>query len=92
MNRKEIVEPVSIELVVTNEKNWPRLTLGDICEIGSSKRVFEKDYVPSGIPFFRTKEIVELSKGNPISTELSGFCGVKLVARKITRKSTEISL
>ena len=55
---------------VTNEKNWLRLTLGDICEIGSSKRVFEKDYVPSGIPFFRTKEIVELSKGNPISTEL----------------------
>lgn len=55
---------------VTNEKSWPRLTLGDICEIGSSKRVFEKDYVPSGIPFFRTKEIVELSKGNPISTEL----------------------
>ena len=55
---------------VTNEKNWPRLTLGDICEIGSSKRVFEKDYVHNGIPFFRTKEIVELSKGNPISTEL----------------------
>ena len=55
---------------VTNEKNWPRLTLGDICEIGSSKRVFEKEYVPNGVPFFRTKEIVELSKGNQISTEL----------------------
>jgi len=55
---------------VTNEKNWLRLTLSDICEIGSSKRVFEKDYVPQGIPFFRTKEIVELSKGNSISTEL----------------------
>ena len=55
---------------VTNEKNWARLTLGDICEIGSSKRVFEKDYVSNGIPFFRTKEIVELSKGNAISTEL----------------------
>ena len=55
---------------VTNEKRWTRLTLGDICEIGSSKRVFEKDYVPTGVPFFRTKEIVELSKGNSISTEL----------------------
>ena len=55
---------------VTNEKNWSRLTLGDICEIGSSKRVFEKDYVSKGIPFFRTKEIVELSKGNSVSTEL----------------------
>ena len=69
----ELVKSRFVELFgdpVTNEKNWPRVTLGDICEIGSSKRVFEKDYVPSGIPFFRTKEIVELSKGNPISTEL----------------------
>jgi len=69
----ELVKARFVELFgdpVTNEKNWPRVTLGDICEIGSSKRVFEKDYVPSGIPFFRTKEIVELSKGNPISTEL----------------------
>ena len=69
----QLVKSRFIELFgdpVTNEKNWLRLTLGDICEIGSSKRVFEKDYVPSGIPFFRTKEIVELSKGNPISTEL----------------------
>lgn len=69
----EMVKARFVELFgdpVTNEKGWPRLTLGDICEIGSSKRVFEKDYVSKGIPFFRTKEIVELSKGNQISTEL----------------------
>ena len=69
----ELVKSRFIEMFgdsVTNEKNWPRLMLGDMCEVGSSKRVFEKDYVPSGIPFFRTKEIVELSKGNPITTEL----------------------
>ena len=70
---EELVKARFIELFgdpVRNEKEWSRLTLGDICEIGSSKRVFEKDYVPVGIPFFRTKEIVELSKGNKISTEL----------------------
>ena len=69
----ELIKARFVELFgdpVTNEKNWPRLTLGNICEIGSSKRVFEKDYVPNGVPFFRTKEIVELSKGNSISTEL----------------------
>ena len=69
----ELVKARFVELFgdpVSNEKGWPRLTLGDICEIGSSKRVFEKDYVSKGIPFFRTKEIVELSKGNQISTEL----------------------
>ncbi len=69
----ELVKARFVEMFgdpVTNEKMWSRLTLGDICEIGSSKRVFEKDYVSQGIPFFRTKEIVELSKGNKISTEL----------------------
>lgn len=69
----ELVKARFVELFgdpVINEKKWARLTLGDICEIGSSKRVFEKDYVSTGVPFFRTKEIVELSKGNKISTEL----------------------
>lgn len=44
--------------------------LGDICKIGSSKRIKRADYVENGIPFFRSKEIIELSKGNSISTEL----------------------
>ena len=38
--------------------------------MGSSKRIFEREYVNEGIPFYRTKEIVELSKGNRITTEL----------------------
>ncbi len=42
-----------------------------ICEITSSKRVFAGDYLPSGIPFFRGKEITEKYKGALIvSTEL----------------------
>ncbi|MBB3167487.1 restriction endonuclease subunit S [Simiduia aestuariiviva] len=44
--------------------------LGEICRIGSSKRIKRADYVQEGIPFFRSKEIIELSKGNSISTEL----------------------
>ena len=44
--------------------------LGDICKIGSSKRIKREDYVQNGIPFFRSKEAIELSKGNSISTEL----------------------
>ena len=44
--------------------------LGDICKIGSSKRIKREDYVQNGIPFFRSKEVIELSKGNSISTEL----------------------
>ena len=44
--------------------------LGDICDITSSKRIFKDEYVESGVPFYRTKEIVELSNGLNPSLEL----------------------
>lgn len=49
---------------------YTKVPLGSLVEVGSSKRFFEKEYVREGIPFYRTKEIVELSKGNQITTEL----------------------
>ena len=52
------------------DDRYPRVPLGSLAEVGSSKRIFEKEYVSEGIPFYRTKEIVELSKGNRITTEL----------------------
>ena len=52
------------------DDRYPRVSLGSLAEVGSSKRIFEKEYVSEGIPFYRTKEIVELSKGNRITTEL----------------------
>ena len=55
---------------ISNPMRWPMVELGELTEVGSSKRIFEKEYVDDGIPFYRTKEIVELSKGNSISTEL----------------------
>ena len=55
---------------VSNPKGWDMVELGELTGIGSSKRIFDKEYVSEGIPFYRTKEIVELSKGNSISTEL----------------------
>ncbi len=55
---------------ITNSKGWSMVELGDLTNIGSSKRIFEKEYVDSGIPFYRTKEIVELSKGKAVTTEI----------------------
>jgi type I restriction enzyme M protein len=49
---------------------WEMVELGKVCEITSSKRIFQEEYVNEGVPFYRTKEVVELSKGNPISLEL----------------------
>ena len=49
---------------------YQKVPLGVVADVGSSKRIFEKEYVGSGVPFYRTKEIVELSKGHIITTEL----------------------
>ena len=49
---------------------YPKVPLGGLTEVGSSKRIFEKEYVSEGVPFYRTKEVVELSKGHRITTEL----------------------
>lgn len=55
---------------VTNEKGWEEEQMGHICTITSSKRIFANEYCEEGIPFYRGKEITELSKGLPISIEL----------------------
>ncbi len=49
---------------------WKKVKLGEICEITSSKRIFFSEYVDSGIPFYRSKEIIELSQGQSISEPL----------------------
>ena len=52
------------------EGEWQEVKLGDVAEITSSKRIFMADYVSEGIPFYRSKEVIEKQKGNNISTEL----------------------
>ena len=49
---------------------WKKVNLGDCCEITSSKRIFFSEYVESGIPFYRSKEIIEKGKGEEISHPL----------------------
>ena len=69
----ELIRARFIELFgdpLIEDDRYPRVPLGSLAEVGSSKRIFEKEYVSEGIPFYRTKEIVELSKGNRITTEL----------------------
>jgi type I restriction enzyme, S subunit len=51
-------------------KGWQVGCLREMCEISSSKRIFSKEYVENGVPFYRSKEVIERSKGNDISTEL----------------------
>jgi len=51
-------------------KGWKKVKLGEVVEIGSSKRIFYKEYVDRGIPFYRSKEIIEKHSKQEISTAL----------------------
>ena len=69
----QLVKSQFIEMfgdVVNNTRHWPECSLGDKAEIGSSKRIFAREYVASGVPFYRSKEIIELGKGLSPSVEL----------------------
>ena len=55
---------------VENEMGWEVKKLEEVCNITSSKRIFADEYTDKGIPFYRSKEVIERSKGLPISVEL----------------------
>lgn len=47
-----------------------QVRLGDYCSITSSKRIFESEYVSEGVPFFRSKEIIERESGKVNSVSI----------------------
>lgn len=49
---------------------WKEYKLGEILDIKSSKRIFYSEYVDKGIPFYRSKEIINLYNKREIATEL----------------------
>lgn len=46
------------------------ISLSDICNLSSSKRVFADDYVDNGVPFYRGGEITLKQAGEPIGNPL----------------------
>ena len=53
-----------------NREGWIEKCLDELGTITSSKRIYKSEYVKDGVPFYRTKEIKEISNGKPISLEL----------------------
>lgn len=51
-------------------EGWRECTLEETLEITSSKRIFYDDYRAFGVPFYRSKEIIEKSCGQQISTDI----------------------
>lgn len=51
-------------------EGWDIKRIVDLFDIKSSKRVYLADYVDAGIPFYRSKEIIQLSQGQAITEPL----------------------
>jgi type I restriction enzyme, S subunit len=55
---------------VTNPKGWAIKKLGDVCPVGSSKRVFVDELVEEGVPFYRGTEVGQLGEGKGTTPSL----------------------
>ena len=49
---------------------WQECKLGDIADITSSKRIFYSEYVSEGVPFYRSKEVIDKFNKRNVQTEL----------------------
>lgn len=56
--------------MVTYPSDWDVVELGSKCNITSSKRVFEREWKNSGIPFLRTRDIASFHSGEKQTDKL----------------------
>ncbi|WP_292996145.1 restriction endonuclease subunit S [Nitrosomonas sp.] len=56
--------------VVEATGDWEEKPLGELLTVTSSKRIFYSEYVTTGIPFYRSKEIIELHNTGNTKSEL----------------------
>ena len=49
---------------------WEHKRLGELYDITSSKRVFQSEWKDSGVPFYRAREIIELSNNGFVDNDL----------------------
>lgn len=48
----------------TNDKQWPIYKLNELCNIGSSKRIYQNEQSSEGVPFWRISDLVnKMDKG-----------------------------
>ena len=69
----ELVKSQFIEMFgdfKSNPRNLPVVNIEDLFEVGSSKRVMQKDWKTEGVPFYRAREIVKLSEDGFVDNEL----------------------
>jgi type I restriction enzyme S subunit len=69
-NAKELFESYLQNVFENKGEDWQVEKLGVLGKLTSSKRIYKKEYVSSGVPFYRSKEIKELSHKRKLSIEL----------------------
>ncbi len=71
LKKQQLLEGVSdAEKPFEIPEGWKWERLGNIGLIGSSSRVHQRDWKNSGVPFFRAREIVQLSKHGIVDNDL----------------------
>lgn len=61
-NARDLFDSYLQQVFSQRGEGWVEAKLGDLLDIGSSKRIYETDWTKSGVPFFGGKEIVQLAK------------------------------
>ncbi len=69
-NAKELFESYLNRIFEEKGEDWEFEKLGKLGTLTSSKRIYKKEYVDNGIPFYRSKEIKELGNNRDITLEL----------------------
>ncbi|MFA5736896.1 MAG: restriction endonuclease subunit S [Candidatus Paceibacterota bacterium] len=69
-NSKELFDSYLQGVFNSPNSNWKEKRLEELGQITSSKRIYKKEYVTHGIPFYRIKEIKELAHDKKITIEL----------------------
>jgi len=53
-----------------SDGTWEEGFVEEFFSVGSSKRVLQEDWTSNGVPFYRTRELVSLSKKEPFGSEI----------------------
>ena len=69
-NARELFESYLQGVFANPGDGWEEKSLEEIGKITSSKRIYKREYVKEGIPFYRIKEIKELANGKNITVDL----------------------
>lgn len=68
--QKPLVESTEEDKPFALPAGWEWTRLGELGLVGSSSRVHQKDWQSSGVPFYRAREIVRLSKEGFVDNDL----------------------